>query len=71
MLTLENKKLLDSYDVLKEHEVNIIKDVHDRKVRERYEDVSTIDALKSKLEEKDIFIKQLELKITDLNSEMR
>lgn len=71
MLTLENKKLLDSYDVLKEHEVNIIKDVHDRKVRERYEDVSTIDALKSKLEEKDIFIKQLELKITDLNSEVR
>jgi hypothetical protein len=71
VLTLENKKLLDSYDVLKEHEVNIIKDVHDRKVRERYEDVSTIDALKSKLEEKDIFIKQLELKITDLNSEVR
>ena len=57
VLTHENKKLLDSYDVLKEHEVNIIKDVHDRKIRERYEDVSTIDALKSKVEEKDIFVR--------------
>ena len=42
-LKIENKKLLDSYDVLKEHEVNIIKDVQERKVRDRQSDVDAID----------------------------
>ena len=38
-LAEENKKLYTNYDVLKEHELNIIKDFQDRKIHEQ----STLD----------------------------
>ena len=34
-LTEENQKLYTNYDVLKEHELNIIKDFQDRKVHDQ------------------------------------
>ena len=62
----ENKKLLDSYDVLKEHEVNIIKDVQDQKKKDLASAVDDITHLKVKSDEKDAIIRNLERRLSEV-----
>ena len=51
-LTEENQKLYTNYDVLKEHELNIIKDFQDRKLQDQKTLDEQIAELRRQIEEK-------------------
>ena len=51
-LAEENKKLYTNYDVLKEHELNIIKDFQDRKLHEQSSLDKQIAELRRQIDEK-------------------
>ena len=67
----ENKKMLDSYDVLKEHEVNIIKDVQEQKKKELSGAINDITQLKVKADEKDAIIRSLERRLQEVQESLR
>ena len=70
-LAEENKKLYTNYDVLKEHELNIIKDFQDRKIHEQGTLDKQISELKRQIDEKNEKLNDTRRQISDLEGEVR
>ena len=67
----ENEKLYTNYDVLKEHELNIIKDFQDRRKADQQQLKDQIEELKSQLSEKDTQLNDSRQQINDLEGQLR
>ena len=70
-LTEENQKLYTNYDVLKEHELNIIKDFQDRKLHDQKNVDEQIAELRRQIEEKSEHLNNSRRQITDLENDVR
>ena len=70
-LQQENEKLYTNYDVLKEHELNIIKDFQDRKVADHKKLNDQIEELRRQLDEKNHEIHLSRKKNLDLEGQLR
>ena len=70
-LTEENKKLYTNYDVLKEHELNIIKDFQDRKLQDQKTLDEQIAELRRQIEEKSEHLNNSRRQIAELEGEVR
>ena len=67
----ENEKMYTNYDVLKEHELNIIKDFQDRRKADQKRLDDQIEELKRQLSEKDTQINTSQKQINDLEGQLR
>lgn len=56
----ENAKMHKNYDVLKEHELNIIRDIEARKMADQKEMDAQVRALKDEVDKRDQIIKERE-----------
>ena len=70
-LTEENQKLYTNYDVLKEHELNIIKDFQDRKLHDQKNLDEQITELRRQIEEKSEHLNNSRRQIADLENDVR
>lgn len=62
----ENEKMHKNYDILKEHELNIIRDFQDKKMADQKELEGQIIALKAQLNDRDETIKERSQENQDL-----
>ena len=70
-LTEENQKLYTNYDVLKEHELNIIKDFQDRKMTDQKHVDEQVAELRRRLEEKSEQLADSRRQVADLENDVR
>ena len=67
----ENEKMYTNYDVLKEHELNIIKDFQDRKKADQKHLDDQIAELKRQISEKDFQLNISRQQVNDLEGQLR
>lgn len=67
----ENDKMFTNYDVLKEHELNIIKDFQDRKKTEQQNVSEQLSELRQQIDFKNEELNQQKKQIIDLEGELR